>query len=470
MSSSTSASVPSCRATEQRATWVGHDPLVSDARTIVFFPEGAFGPTNNCVGIGQVLRARGHRVVFIVEESFAGTLEAKGFEERLMRLGPPPEVPEVPGQFWIDFIRDTAPVFRKPTIVQLEEFIAPTWQALIDGAKFVNPRLTEIIDELHPDAIVEDNVVGFPALAASGLPWVRIASCNPAELKDPAVPPFSSGYPAADPTDWPAFLEEVDRSHRDMWGDFDAFCRDHGETGLRYGVHGPDFIAESPWLNLYLYPAEADYDRRQALASTWHRLDSSVRAADTNWELPDQLRERDGALIYLSLGSLGSADVGLMQRLVDLLATTEHRIIVSKGPLADQITLHDNQTGEGFLPQPAILPQVDLVITHGGNNTVTESFYHGKPMIVLPLFWDQVDNAQRVDETGFGRRLATYDFRDEELTDAIDELLDDRQLKQRLGAISGRLRANPGTARAAELIERVAITGQPVARVSADGG
>ena len=94
-----------------------------------------------------------------------------------------------------------------------------------------------------------------------------------------------------------------------------------------------------------------------------------------------------------------------MQRLVDLLATTEHRVIVSKGPLADQITLHDNQTGEGFLPQPAILPQVDLVITHGGNNTVTESFHHGKPMIVLPLFWDQVDNAQRVDETGFGRRL-----------------------------------------------------------------
>ena len=92
---------------------------MTDARTIVFFPEGAYGPTNNCVGIGQVLRARGHRVVFIVEESFAGTLEAKGFEERLMRLGPPPAEPEVPGQFWIDFIRDTAPVFRKSTLEQL---------------------------------------------------------------------------------------------------------------------------------------------------------------------------------------------------------------------------------------------------------------------------------------------------------------------------------------------------------------
>jgi MGT family glycosyltransferase len=443
---------------------------VNDARTIVFFPEGAFGPTNNCVGIGQVLRARGHRVVFIVEESFAGTLEAKGFEERPMRLGPKPEVEEVPGQFWIDFIRDTAPVFRKPTIVQLEEFIAPTWSALIEGAKYVDDRLAAIIDELAPDAIVEDNVVGFPALAASGRPWVRIASCNPAELKDPAVPPFSSGFQANDRRDWPGFLAEVDRTHRDLWADFDAFCRAHGDTGLRYGPQGPDFIAESPWLNLYLYPAEADYARERPLAPTWHRLDSSVRAADTTWDLPEQLRERDGALIYLSLGSLGSADVGLMQRLVDLLATTEHRIIVSKGPLADQITLHDNQTGEGFLPQPAILPQVDLVITHGGNNTVTECFHHGKPMIVLPLFWDQVDNAQRVDETGFGRRLATYDFRDEELTDAIDELLADGPLARRLEAISTRLQASPGTVRAADLIERVASTGEPVARIDGVGG
>ena len=435
---------------------------MSAERTIVFFPEGAFGPTNNCVGIGQVLRARGHRVVFIVEESFAGTLEAKGFEERLMRLGPKPDVEELPGQFWIDFIRDTAPVFRKPTIEQLGEFMAPTWRALVDGAMYVHPRLTEIVEELAADVVVEDNVVGFPALAAAGRPWVRIVSCNPAELKDPAVPPFSSGYPAADRGDWPAFLTEVDRTHRDLWTEFDAFCRDHGDHGLRSGPHGPDFISESPWLNLYSYPAEVDYARERPLGPTWHRLGSSVRAAETAWELPEHLRARDGALIYLSLGSLGSADVGLMQRLVDLLATTEHRVIVSKGPLADQITLHDNQTGEGFLPQPAILPQVDLVITHGGNNTVTEAFHHGKPMIVLPLFWDQVDNAQRVEETGFGRRLATYDFHDRELTDAIDELLADTSLAARLAAISRRLVAGSGTVRAADLIERVARTGLPV--------
>src|ERR1700751_4036588 len=109
-------------------------------KTFVFFPEGAFGPTNNCVGIGDVLRRRGHRVVFVLEESFAGTLEAKGFEGWLMGLGPPPDEPEAPGQFWKDFVRDTAPVFRKTTLEQLGEFIAPTWQALVDGAPHVGAR------------------------------------------------------------------------------------------------------------------------------------------------------------------------------------------------------------------------------------------------------------------------------------------------------------------------------------------
>src|SRR5437763_6706677 len=418
---------------------------MSSGGTIVFFPEGAFGPTNNCVGIGQVLRERGHRVVFIVEESFAGRLEVQAFEERLMRLGPAPETQEVPGQFWIDFIRDTAPIFRKPTIEQLGEFIQPTWQALIDGAKYVDRRLREVIDELAPDVIVEDNVVGFPALPATGRPWVRIASCNPAELKDPVIPPFSSGYPVADRSGWEAFLEEVERTHRNMWDDFDAFGREHGAPPLAWRDVGPDFIWESPWLNLYLYPAAADYQRERQLAPTWHRLESCVRATDSTWTVPDGLRPKDGGLVYLSLGSLASADVELMQRLVDVMGRTRHGVIVSMGPLADQIRLHDNMIGEAVLPQPAILPQVDVVITHGGNNTVTECFHNGLPMVVLPLFWDQVDNAQRVAETGFGVRLDPYRFEERELTEAIDRLLADGELRARSAAVSKRLQAKPGT-------------------------
>jgi UDP:flavonoid glycosyltransferase YjiC (YdhE family) len=341
--------------------------------TIAFFPEGAYGPTNNCVGIGDSLRRRGHRVVFIVEESFAGALEAQGFEERLMRLAPLPEEPEVPGQFWKDFIRETAPVFRKPTIEQLGEFIAPTFQALIDGAAYVDDRLREIIGELEPDVIVEDNVVAFPALPASGRPWVRIVSCNPTEVRDPDVPPPFSGYPADDRAGWDEYWAELARTHGQMHAAFSALCAEKGAPPLPE----LEFIHASPYLNLTLYPDEADYPRSRALDPTWHNLQTSVRATDAPYALPKQLAERDGPLVYLSLGSLGSADVELMQRLVDTLADAPYRVIVSKGPQHELLRLPDTMAGEEFLPQTSILPQVDAVITHGGNNTVTECFHFG---------------------------------------------------------------------------------------------
>jgi MGT family glycosyltransferase len=423
--------------------------------TVVFFPEGAFGPTNNCVGIGDVLRARGHRVVFIVEESFAGTLEARGFEERLMRLGPPPEVEEAPGQFWKDFIRDTAPTFRKPTIEQLGEFLEPTWRALTDGARYVNPRLEEIIAELDPDVICEDNVPAFPALPASGRPWVRIVSCNPLEIRDPAIPPVFSGYAAGDRTGWDEFHAEHDRTHRPLWTEFNDFCQEAGAPPLPE----LEFIHASPYLNLYVYPEELDYRRSQPLDSTWHRLESCVRTSDASFEIPEGLRDGEGGLIYLSLGSLGSADVDLMRRLVEVLGEAPHRFIVSKGPQHDLYDLAPNMWGEEFVPQPSILPQVDLVITHAGNNTTTECMHFGKPMIALPLFWDQYDNAQRVDETGFGVRLRTYAFEPEEMTGAIDRLLGDAALRGRLDAVAARLQAGPGTVTAADQIERVAVAG-----------
>jgi UDP:flavonoid glycosyltransferase YjiC (YdhE family) len=77
-------------------------------------------------------------------------------------------------------------------------------------------------------------------------------------------------------------------------------------------------------------------------------------------------------------------------------------------------------------------------------------------MIVLPLFWDQYDNAQRVHETGFGLRLPTYTFADEELTGAVDQLLADSALRARIDSVGADIRTRSGVARAAELLASVA--------------
>ena len=393
----------------------------------------------------------------MIEESFKGTLEAKGFAEELMRLKPKPLVEEAPGQFWKDFIRETAPEFRKSTFEQIETLIKPIWRELIDGSIYVNDRLKAIFEAVKPDVIVQDNVVAFPAVLTAGVPWVRIVSCNPLEIADPSLPPALSGLPGSEPSDWEPFRHAYAAAHADLHDDFNRLAVEQGCPPLP----AVQFMYESPFLNLYTYPEELDYRRSRPLGQTWLHLESCVRATDAHFELPASLAG-PGKVIYLSLGSLGSADTDLMTRLIDVLGATSHQVIVSMGPQHEALQLHDNMVGAEFLPQTSVLPLVDVVITHGGNNTVTESLYFGKPMIVLPLFWDQHDNAQRVQETGFGVRLDPYRFRDEELHGWIERLLADQGLAVRLQRLARRLQATPGTIQAAEMIEAVARRGSPV--------
>ncbi|MFI6500876.1 glycosyltransferase [Nonomuraea typhae] len=422
------------------------------ALTILFMPESAYGPTNNSIGIGDILRRRGHRVVFAAEASWKGKLEALGFEEDLVDLAPPADDAEEqdPGQFWKDFIRDTAPEYRKTTLAQLETVIKPIWDSLIDGAKYCEPQLKAIIERVNPDVIVEDNVITFPALLTSGKKFVRIVSCNPLEARGADIAPVFSGLPADDRGEWDAFRAEYDRTHREIWAAFNAWSVEQGTRPLP----DLDFIHEGD-LNLYVYPEALDYTNARPLGPAWHRLDSSVRETEDAFELPFQRGE--GALIYFSLGSLGSSDVELMQRVVDVLGTTPHQYIVSKGPLHEEIKLADNMYGAEFLPQTKIIPLCDLVITHGGNNTTVESMHFGKPMIVLPLFWDQYDNAQRVDELGYGVRLSTYTFTDEELKGAVERLLGDAELRAELAATGEEIRQRDGLRKAADLIEQLGL-------------
>jgi len=96
------------------------------------------------------------------------------------------------------------------------------------------------------------------------------------------------------------------------------------------------------------------------------------------------------------------------------------------------------------------------VIIHGGNNTVTECLHFGKPMIVLPLFWDQHDNAQRMQELGLGVRLDTYRFTDAEMRAALDQLLGDAGLRGRLAGAAATIQRRDGVRKAADIIEHIA--------------
>src|SRR5918994_969785 len=266
------------------------EPRMSEQLTILFLPESAYGPTNQCIGLGDLLLKRGHRVVFASEASWAGKLSALGFEERLVDLAPPsPDGGEEDaGQFWTDFIAETAPEFRKSTTEQLETFINPTYQALIDGAMYCEPALRAIVEEVRPDVLVEDNVVLFPALATSGAPFVRIVSCNPLEVPGDGIAPGLSGLAQDDPASWAPFREELERTHKEMWEAFNGWVVEQGAAPLPY----LEFMPRENAANVYVFPEEADYLDRRPLDDSWHRIDSSVRRTDDDYVLPEAVADR----------------------------------------------------------------------------------------------------------------------------------------------------------------------------------
>jgi MGT family glycosyltransferase len=431
---------------------------MSADKTIVFFPEpGAWGPTNNCVAIAEVLRERSHRTVFVVDASFEGVLKQRGFEERVMRMAPPDANVDPNADPWSEFIRVTAPEFRRPTIEQQATVTRPIWEALVSGARYSHDRLMDIWEDVAPHVVCTDNVTGYPAVELAGCPWARFVSANPLEMRDPDLPPPLSGLPVGDRAEWAAFRHEYHLVHEDLLAEHNAFRQSVGVESCP-----PDeFNTHSSWLNMYLFPEVADYSRSRPLDATWHRLQSTVRIGEPSFELDDHLPGA-GKVVYLSMGSLGCMDVPLMQRLIDALASTEHRVIVSMGPLKDQMVLGERMYGDQFLPQPSILPHCDLLITHGGNNTTCEGFHFGIPMIVLPLFWDQYDNAQRVQETGFGVRLATYDWAEADLKGAVDRLVGDDRLAAAMRENAQRIQSDSGRVNAADLLERLAVERTPV--------
>jgi UDP:flavonoid glycosyltransferase YjiC (YdhE family) len=62
---------------------------MTDGNTIAFFPEQAYGPALNSVGIAQECADLGHEPVFITDPSMEGLFEEYGFEECYIDMSDP---------------------------------------------------------------------------------------------------------------------------------------------------------------------------------------------------------------------------------------------------------------------------------------------------------------------------------------------------------------------------------------------
>lgn len=417
-------------------------------KLIALFPEASFGAALNCIGIAQALRELGARPVFICHGHFQGMFAEYGFAEYPLLLDSPQSAAEHQ-RYWERFIERNIPYFDQPPLAQIDSYVAPAWEAVIDTAIEAEKPLQQLLARLKPDAIVLDNVVMFPAIATAGCPWVRVISCAETELPDAAVPPYLSGCSATDTAACEAFARHYLAAVAPAHGRFARFLESGGHRACPPG----QFIEASPWLNLLLSPTPVRYARAQPLdPQRFVYLDGCVRR-EAPYVPPEFPQHNDAALIYLSFGSLGAADVGMMKRLIATLATLPYRFLINVGAYREEYaTVPDNVYLNSWFPQPAVLRECQLFIHHGGNNSFCEALYFGLPSLIIPYCWDGHDNARRAEEVGVGRYLPRYEDPVAALPAALRQLLDDQPMRQRLKACSAAMQASRGTEVAARAI------------------
>jgi UDP:flavonoid glycosyltransferase YjiC (YdhE family) len=171
------------------------------------------------------------------------------------------------------------------------------------------------------------------------------------------------------------------------------------------------------------------------------------------YTLPAFAKHPNAPLIYLSFGSLGAGDVTLLKRLIAAMGRLPYRALVNVGAHKDKYSdVPANVIIESWFPQPSLIPQVDVVIHHGGNNSFTECLYFGKPALIMPFAWDGHDNATRVQETGYGYKLNRADWSEAELDSRLAACLNDSVMRARLAVTSKHMREQDGPAKAAQLL------------------
>ncbi|TGR21466.1 MULTISPECIES: glycosyltransferase [unclassified Mesorhizobium] len=414
--------------------------------TIALFPEASFGAALNCVGIAQALRAKGARPVFICHAGFSGVFADYGFQEYQLPTEEPLSDSERQS-YWQAFVRRHLPHFRLSPIDQLETYVAPTWQAIVDTAVNAEAPLRQLLARLKPDAVVLDNVIMFPAIAAAGCPWARVVSCAETELPDAEVPPYLSGLGAGDPQR-AAFEARYLAASAPAHDRFNRFRADCGLAPLPKGL----FLETSPDLNLLLTPAIVRRERAEPLdPERFVYLEGCVRS-EGPFEVPVFPRN-GGPLVYVSFGSLGAMDVGLIERMLAVFDKLPARFIVNVGGLRDAYrAVPDNVYLDAWFPQPSVVAKSDLFIHHGGNNSFCEALRFGVPSLIMPYCWDGHDNAQRAGETGVGDHIGRDGWTEGGLERAILGLLTDDAMRARLRDNAAEMALKPGTDVAAQAI------------------
>lgn len=390
---------------------------------------------------GELL-SRGHAVNCIVNAGAGAMIEAKG-----EGLG----VHEVGRRTKDDLGRLTARAAGGGTPLSVLRTVR-------DSARLTDELCREAPDlcrSIGVEAILGDQMEPAAGLVAEhlGLPLASIASALPVH-DDPSVPlPF---------LDWPYDPSEAGLK-RNRGGVMVAkllLARQRKTIALwaeRFGLPGRTSLADCLSRSCQISQLTESFDFPRVASPVRHAV-GPIRRAHSEDPPPPLRRAPDRPLVFVSFGTLQGHRLRLFHKIAKACERVGADCVVAHcGRLTEsQAATIDARLVTDFVPQRAMLAEADVCVTHAGMNTVLDALGAGKPMLAIPMAFDQPGIAARIVHHGVGGRLTRGHLSEAAIASCLERLLTQASFEQNAASIGRDIKNSGGVRLAADIVEATA--------------
>jgi MGT family glycosyltransferase len=351
-----------------------------------------------------------------------------------------------------------------PKVTGYVEFIVAL-NVFSQGMESYARQLLKVIEKFKPDVLVTDFAFFGASLAAdiAKIPYVTIYHAG-LPFDGENIPPVCSGLPIGQPDPRAAKYERAEKIISDI------SVRKNNKIRRKYGLQPSSSSTlrrpYSPWLNL-VTSVEAIEAPRDVTPNTYYIGPCFQGRKSSVTDFPFEKLRADKFKIYVSLGTVFNERWEVYRKIMNALDNPAYQVIVSAGASYDKLQaggVPSNVMLFKSVPQVELLPKVDMVIGHGGNNSTNETLAAGKPLIVLPVGGEQTDNASRIEWLGAGQRLNIHKFTEADVARVVAEIHANPHYAERTRELAAAITQSAGPQSASRLIAKLAREQRPLDR------
>jgi UDP:flavonoid glycosyltransferase YjiC (YdhE family) len=395
---------------------------------ILFTTIPAMGHFHPLVPLAKAARSAGHEVAFASSRSIHPQIEASGFTA----FSTDDSSSEIDRTSVVEHILQL-PVGRRSLLASIEVFIGMSAKAL--------PNLLELCKRWQPDLIVREEYEFSGAVAAEHL-----------RIPHAAVQVTYSA-------NW----------QQSLGVEFASFAANHLDKVRALGGLPSDPNLEMLYRHLFLsFDPPSLLDPTVMMPATTKHVRAEIFDRSSHEVLPDYLKGSfERPLTYVTLGTeapnLPQIFPSVYKTMLESLRDEPGTVVVTVGRKRDPLELGAQPANvhiERYIPQSLLLPHVDMVVTHGGHNTILAALNLGLPLVFTPFFADQFPNAKRCTELGVGKMLSKDELSPENVRCAVREVLRDKSYRENTKRIQAEIQGMPGLEQGIKLLESLMLEQQ----------